>query len=98
MAFEHTRRRPDGYVVTSGPNGRQEIDTVQCVHCGYVWEFIPGSGRGRGFCLKCNGMTCGAETCNVCIPLEARIEHLEGTKTKYDGTIVDVFGKPMNGA
>lgn len=97
MPLDHTVRRPDGYIRAEGPHGRQEVDTVQCVHCGFVWEFMPGSGRQRGFCMKCKGMTCGAKECMECIPLEARIEHIEGTKTKYDGLILDIFGKPMNG-
>jgi hypothetical protein len=34
----------------------------------------------RSFCQKCNGTTCGAEKCLPCIPLEAQIELIEGTK------------------
>ena len=38
-------------------------DLVCCVHCGYTWAWQPGSGRVRGFCMKCNGLLCGRKCC-----------------------------------
>lgn len=38
-------------------------DLVCCVHCGYIWSWSPGSGRVRGWCMKCNGLLCGRKCC-----------------------------------
>lgn len=54
-----------------------ERQTVQCVHCGRVWLWQPGSGRVRGFCTRCNGITCGSHACDVCVPLLQLVENLE---------------------
>jgi hypothetical protein len=32
-------------------------------------------------------VTCGAKDCDACVPLEARLEHAEGAKTRYDDLI-----------
>lgn len=53
-------------------------DTIQCCHCGYIFEYRAGSGKKRGWCFKCNAMTCGREKCDVCIPYEVQIEFMEG--------------------
>lgn len=34
------------------------------------------------------GMTCGAPEHDACIPAEARLEHMEGKKTKYTELIL----------
>lgn len=54
-----------------------ERQTVQCVHCARVWLWQPGSGRKRGFCLRCNGLTCGGAACDHCVPIEQLLENLE---------------------
>lgn len=64
-----TVRKPHGYARYDSPDGSVvERDTLQCVHCGLHWEVIPGSGRTRGWCMKCNGPHCGAAVCWVCVP------------------------------
>lgn len=35
----------------------------QCCHCQYVWEYQPGSGTKRGYCLNCNGLQCLRPEC-----------------------------------
>ncbi len=51
-----------------------ERDTLQCVHCQKHWIVEPGSGRQRGWCLKCNGPLCGAQKCMTeCVPFEKKI-------------------------
>lgn len=51
-----------------------ERDTLQCVHCMKHWIVEPGSGRQRGWCLKCSGPLCGAEKCMTrCVPFEAKV-------------------------
>jgi hypothetical protein len=59
-----TGRKPSGYFVTADGDGRKiEGETRQCIHCGYTWEYHPGSGIVRGWCLKCNGFVCAREEC-----------------------------------
>lgn len=94
MALKNlTRRRPDGYARVSSPDGVEEFDSIRCCHCGTIFHFVPGSGTKRGFCMKCNEITCGAEGCMTCIPLEARLDHMEGKTTPYTGVILDQFGR-----
>ncbi len=70
--------RPAGYIALFGPSGGTvEGETLQCVHCAYHWQIIPGSGRQRGFCLKCNGPTCGKGKCYECMPQEKWLEMME---------------------
>lgn len=38
-------------------------DTVSCIHCGYNWVWQAGSGRRRGWCMKCAGIVCGRPAC-----------------------------------
>lgn len=54
-----------------------EQSTVQCVHCLRVWLWQPGSGRVRGWCARCNGLTCGPGCGAVCVHFEQLLENLE---------------------
>ena len=69
-------KRPDGYAYATGPLGVEEIDTLQCVHCGQHWEHKPGSGIVRGWCSLCNGPFCGV-ACKEHFPLEKRFDLYE---------------------
>ena len=70
--------RPAGTLhIFDGDGPEQTFDTVQCCHCGRHWVFEPGSGRKRGYCLKCNAITCGNERCDLCVPIEAQIDNME---------------------
>ncbi len=66
--------KPSGYIEL---DGSVVGETAMCVHCGYHWQIIRGSGRKRGFCTKCMGPTCGRRECDECVPLEKRIELME---------------------
>lgn len=58
--------------------GDTVYDTVQCQHCGAHWVPERGSGRVRGWCMRCNGPTCGAEPCETtCQTQEQLIEAIE---------------------
>lgn len=78
-----------GYVTVSGPllpGQASEAETQMCVHCQHHWIIVPGSGRVRGFCFLCNGLTCGDPRCEECIPWEKKLEISEGrnpTKTQF---------------
>mgnify|MGYP001581023598 CR=1 FL=1 len=66
--------RPAGAIIV---DGHQVADTMQCCHCGEHFVMVRGSGRRRGFCLKCKGVTCGKDTCCACRPIEQRLEERE---------------------
>ena len=53
-----------------------EIGTAQCVHCSGHFPIQPGSGKIRGFCLRCNGPICGPK-CAKCVPVEQMLENIE---------------------
>jgi hypothetical protein len=67
-------RRPAGHVIIVGDGPKIERDTLQCCHCGGHWIVEPGSGRRRGFCLKCNAVHCGGPNCWVCRPHQRLID------------------------
>lgn len=71
--------KPSGMVLI---DGREVAETVMCVHCGCHWVFQKGSGRRRGWCLKCSGMTCGSKSCDTCMPLEKRLDLYDQGKLK----------------
>lgn len=61
-------------------DGEHVGDTLRCVHCSGHWVPIKGSGITRGYCLNCKGPTCGSPRCDICIPLEKRLEGWEAAK------------------
>ena len=68
-------------------DGQQVASTLQCPHCGTHFVSMRGSGARRAWCVRCQAVTCGALACDACVPVEARLEHAEGGKTRYDETI-----------
>ena len=57
---------------------RMDGETVSCCHCQIVMMIRPGSGIKRGFCFRCNAVTCGKKGCMVkCVPFERAIEEME---------------------
>ena len=80
--LKHSVRRPKGYILVTGPVGvEDEGETLQCVHCGMHWKVEPSSGKQRGFCMNCNGPTCGKRPCETkCVPAERMIEEMEGRR------------------
>lgn len=72
--FGHPNRGVKGVLLL---DGQCIADTVQCVHCQRHYERVPGSGKVRGFCLRCMGPTCGTARCDVCVPFERKLELYE---------------------
>lgn len=73
-------RRPAGYVEIVSPDASvsQGGETLMCVHCQMHWIVKPGSGKSRGFCMRCDGPTCGKLMCEIrCVPFEKMIEERE---------------------
>ena len=72
-------RRPHGsfQILDPATNSPLEGDTLQCCHCGAHWIPIKGSGIQRGWCRKCNAVTCGKPLCHVCIPQEKQLRIIE---------------------
>lgn len=59
-----TGHKPNGYYTKGTANGLTvEGESRQCVHCQALWEYQPGSGTVRGWCLKCNGFLCNQPSC-----------------------------------
>ena len=75
---QHSVLKPAGFFEVTGLYGEvTRGETLKCVHCQLSWVVEPGSGKMRGFCMKCNGYTCGGKNCHDCIPAELRIENIE---------------------
>ena len=66
-----------GYILITEPGKTIEHDTLQCCHCGQHFIVRHGSGTVRGFCTKCNKVTCGSPACLNCVPYEKQIEIIE---------------------
>lgn len=74
MSGYRSERLPDGAIIV---DGIQIADTKQCCHCGHHFLSIRGSGKTRGWCMKCNAVTCGRPTCNTCYPFQKRLADYE---------------------
>lgn len=88
-------RKEHGAVLNS--DGTQVATTTQCPHCSAHFVMVRGSGRKRGYCLNCNAVTCGAPACDVCVPVDERLNYLTGQKVpqKYLDRLIElpsVFG------
>lgn len=76
MAYflQRVSRRSAGTVIIDGA----DHDVLMCMHCQYIWEPEPGSGRKRGWCFNCEGPTCGKQACaEGCKHWEQVIEEME---------------------
>jgi hypothetical protein len=75
--------RPHATIIISDPDRPNEIhmDVLSCVHCQMCWVVQIGSGRQRGYCSRCAGVTCGSKACCNCDgPMERRLELYEAGK------------------
>ena len=64
-------------------DGKQVASTLQCPHCGGHFVSTPGSGKKRGFCFGCHGVTCGSDACEKrCLPTEKMLEEIERNATR----------------
>jgi hypothetical protein len=67
-------RHPSGAIMI---DGMHVADTMTCKHCGHTWIPVKGSGKVRGWCMKCNGPTCGHPACDECKPFEQQLTEYE---------------------
>lgn len=65
------QRKPKGHILVDDV---EVSDLLQCCHCGCQFEVHKGSGRKRGYCMRCGSVTCGDPRCHQCIPVELRCE------------------------
>jgi hypothetical protein len=70
-----------GFLETIGDGGTVSLDTFTCSHCQFIVSFKPfcDPADAGGHCKLCDGLIC--KNCvkrRVCIPIEARITHMEG--------------------
>ena len=71
------KKSEDGVIMV---NNSVVMTTRQCCHCGMHFAMIKGSGRKRGWCMKCHAITCGNIKCCTCIPFERKLEEFEAGK------------------
>lgn len=75
------RAAKSGTLISTPADGGPVVvsDTVSCVHCAFTWQFIPGSGRRRGWCMKCHGIVCGRPACVAlgCVHREQLLDNIE---------------------
>lgn len=62
-------------------DGKEIANTVQCCHCNRHYLFRKGSGKIRGYCIRCGQVTCGRKECDPCIPFEKKLEAIERKAT-----------------
>ena len=87
--------KESGVLITAPLDGDRIVQTktVRCMHCGRHWVWVKGSGRRRGFCLNCMGITCGDPRCDPCVHWEQRLENAEqGKPMNHKPIIVSVPG------
>lgn len=72
-------RNASGFIIMDDGSGPTEVAaTLCCGHCNAHWIVVKGSGRKRGFCLKCYKALCGKPECmSGCEPFEKRMERAE---------------------
>ena len=69
--------KEDGVILQDGV---QVASTKQCPHCGGHFIMQKGSGKIRGYCTKCGGITCGKLECCACVPFEKKLDLAEAGK------------------
>lgn len=74
------RLRP-GYIEVVGERSTVKYDSYLCCHCQKICTVVPGSGKKRGFCMKCMKPTCGGPNCHRCVPFEKRLEEMESKRS-----------------
>lgn len=92
MQGSRNSRNVASYSITDGDGRPQEHDYLQCCHCGLHFQVIPGSGTRRGFCMRCAKVTCGAEKCMACVPIEAFLDNVESGRPANHRDIVAPVG------
>jgi hypothetical protein len=64
-----------------GQGHKIEGEQRQCVHCQFLWDYRPGSGDERGWCLNCGGYLCGRMQC-----LSEQRKYIEYMRVHYNKT------------
>lgn len=75
------RQQVSGTVIFQAEPGApvEHAQTRMCVHCQMQFIVVPGSRVSRGYCMSCNGITCGKKLkCETqCKHFEKAIEEME---------------------
>lgn len=97
MFVINNNRKISGEMTSTGEFGDVQTNpTFQCCHCNVHFEVIKGSGKVRGFCRKCNQVTCGHFDCNICIPFEVKMEYVE-SRERAEKEYVSMEQLPTHG-
>ena len=91
MLRHSDRRHKSEFIITYPDQPAEGGEMLMCAHCAMHFRVEPGSGRKRGYCFRCAGVTCGVKrSCETrCRPWEAQIEAMEraGRRAALDGAI-----------
>ncbi len=90
MQNSQAERNPHGAIIVDGV---VVADSLSCPHCNAHFLSVKGSGVQRSWCPRCHAVCCGREECMVCIPFEAKLDFVEGTRSRYDDEIRDAVSK-----
>lgn len=70
--------RPAGTIIVQGPGGLPvQRETHRCCHCQKHFLVQRGSGRLRGLCSRCGGVTCGPTCSSACVNWERALDLYE---------------------
>jgi hypothetical protein len=70
--------KPDGWIEVFNPDGTSKVmETYKCCHCQKHCIVNPGTGKRRGYCMRCNRKTCGDPACDPCHPWQKKLEEIE---------------------
>jgi len=76
--------KPAAYFVTGDGTVKVEGEQHQCVHCQFLWNYKPGSGIRRGYCMKCDGWLCGRSECEeMQRAMLSQFNHLGGATDRH---------------
>jgi len=92
-------RGATGSVLISTPFDSDRVverEMVMCCHCGGHWLWVKGSGRRRGWCMRCSGCTCGQRACDACVPMERQIENMEAGRDRLSMPIWAAMPKEVS--
>lgn len=78
-------------------DGQEAAQTLQCSHCHKHWVVLRGSGRVRGWCHLCKGVTCGSKKClAIHAPRDAVLDYIDGGKQANGASELELLRKDLS--
>ena len=76
LAEARSAPNPSGHIVRV-EDDTEVCDTVQCCHCGCHFPYTSRTSKGRGYCLSCKALWCGAPACAHCHHHKKKLDEYE---------------------